>query len=496
MDILLLGIRILLAGVFFVAGLAKLADRAGSQQALVDFGLPQRLARPFGLALPLAELAAALLLIFNTTTWIGAIGTSSLLVIFIAGISYNLAKGRQPDCHCFGQLHSEPIGWNMVLRNGLLALLAAFLIWQGPGGLSPVTALRSLSAFQIFVIIFAALVVLALAAEGWFIFNLLRQNGRLLVRLEELEAQVASGELQPSPAPARKPLPGLPVGSPAPNFSLRQLDGNELTLDSLREAGKLVLLLFTDPGCGPCSALMPEVAAWQREHAARLSVVLVSRGELKKNRTLQREHGVTNILLQKDREVSTQYEAYGTPSAVLIRPDGMIGSPLASGADAITSLIASTVKPPQPAQIAPPQKVVQKGDPAPAFSLNDLDGKVLQSEGLRGKPSLLLFWNPGCGFCQRMLGQLKAWEVNPPPDAPQLILISSGTVDDNRAMGIRSPIVLDQGFNTGRAFGAGGTPSAVLVDAQGRVASPVAVGAPAVLALAASKQDPALAVVG
>jgi peroxiredoxin len=488
MDILLLGIRILLAGVFFVAGLAKLADRAGSAQALVDFGIPQMLARPFGLALPLGELAVALLLIFNTTTWLGAIGTFSLLLIFIVGISYNLAKGRQPDCQCFGKLHSEPIGWTTLVRNGFLALLAAFLIWQGPG-LSPFTVLSSLSAFQIFVLVFAVLVVVALAAEGWFIVNLLRQNGRLLLRLEELETQVAFGEPGPAPAPARKPLPGLPVGSPAPNFSLPQLNGNELTLDSLRGAGKPVLLLFTDPSCGPCSTLMPEVALWQREHAARLSVVLVSRGEVKKNRALKREHGVTHILLQKDREVATQYEAYGTPSAVLVRPDGTIGSPPASGADAITSLIASTVKPPQPAQIAPPRKVVQKGDPAPAFSLNDLDGKPVQSDDLRGKPSLLLFWNPGCGFCQRMLGQLKAWEASPPPDAPQLILISSGTVEDNRAMGIRSPILLDQGFSTGHAFGAGGTPSAILVDAKGKIASEVAIGAPDVLALAAAKQQ-------
>ena len=51
-------------------------------------------------------------------------------------------------------------------------------------------------------------------------------------------------------------------------------------------------------------------------------------------------------------------------------------------------------------------------------------------------------------------------------------------------MSLWSPVVLDQGFVTGRGFGAGGTPpSAVLVDAGGRIASPVAVGAAQVLAL-------------
>jgi hypothetical protein len=45
-------------------------------------------------------------------------------------------------------------------------------------------------------------------------------------------------------------------------------------------------------------------------------------------------------------------------------------------------------------------------------------------------------------------------------------------------------VVLDQQFATGRAFGASGTTSAVLVDAEGKIASEVAVGAPAVLELA------------
>jgi hypothetical protein len=49
-------------------------------------------------------------------------------------------------------------------------------------------------------------------------------------------------------------------------------------------------------------------------------------------------------------------------------------------------------------------------------------------------------------------------------------------------------VLLDQSFATGQAFGASGTPSAVLVDAEGKVASEVAVGAPAVLELAGADQ--------
>jgi len=105
MTLLLLCVRLLLALVFLVAGLAKLADLAGSQQALRDFGVPARLANPFGVLLPLAELAIALVLLLPVSAWWGALGALALLLLFVVGIGSNLAHGRQPDCHCFGQLH-------------------------------------------------------------------------------------------------------------------------------------------------------------------------------------------------------------------------------------------------------------------------------------------------------------------------------------------------------------------------------------------------------
>src|SRR5689334_20325617 len=104
MEIALLLLRIILAAVFLVAGLAKLADLAGSRQALRDFGVPAILASPLGLVLPLAELAVAVALLPSSSAWFGDIGALVLLLLFVAGISVNLAGGRTPDCHCFGQL--------------------------------------------------------------------------------------------------------------------------------------------------------------------------------------------------------------------------------------------------------------------------------------------------------------------------------------------------------------------------------------------------------
>jgi thiol-disulfide isomerase/thioredoxin/uncharacterized membrane protein YphA (DoxX/SURF4 family) len=507
MGIALLIARLLLAVVFVVAGVAKLADRAGSRQAIIDFGLPTALATPLGILLPLAELAVAAALISTATAWWGAIGALALLLLFGAGISVNLARGRKPGCHCFGQLHSAPAGWRTLARNGVLVLIASFVVWQGKEGVGPsaVGWLGAISTAQLLALIGGLIVLGLFVVIGWFLVHLLRQNGRLLVRLEALEAKLAAGGGVPAQNGVEETQPpaGLPVGSQAPDFSLLGLHGETLTLESLRSSGKPVMLLFTDPNCGPCNTLLPDVGRWQQEHAEKLSISLVSRGAPEENRTKASEHELQNVLLQEDWEVHDVYRANGTPSAVLVAPDGAVGSPVVGGADAIRALVSQVVGdraqlPIQPAtqgqpcpncgkvHAAAPTVPAAKniGEPAPEVKLPDLEGNTVELKNFRDEETLVLFWNPGCGFCQQMLPDLKEWEADPPEGAPRLLVVSAGTEEANTEMGLSSTVVLDQQFSTGRAFGATGTPSAVLVDAEGRLASEIAVGAQAVLALA------------
>ncbi len=513
MDTALLITRIVLAAIFVVAGLTKLVDRAGSRQAIIDFGLPVKLATPFGLALPLAELVVAMLLLAGTTAWWGAVGALALLLLFVAGISYNLAKGRKPDCHCFGQLYSAPVGPSTLARNGVLAVVALFIILQGRENAGPSAFgwLAGLSAVEVVMLVGLVVVLILVAVEGWLLLNLMRQNGRLMLRIESLEANLGGDTGRPAPTPAL-PAVGLPIGSPAPVFQLSGIFGETLTLDALRAQAKPLMLIFSDPGCGPCNALMPEVAKWQGEHLSKMTIALVSRGTVEANRAKNKEHGLMNILMQRDREVSESYKAYGTPSAVIVRSDGTIGSPIAGGADAIRTLVAQTVGMPSPKlqmrpipnvdddcncrngngngnghHASPTNQITKIGESAPVFTLPDLSGKNVDLVSFQGHETVLLFWRPSCGFCARMLNDLKAWEANPPQDAPKLLIVSEGTVEENVAMGLQSTVVLDQGFIVGRDFGANGTPSAVLVDRNGNIASDVAVGASAVLALAGER---------
>jgi peroxiredoxin len=344
MAIALLLARLLLALVFAVAGAAKLADREGSRRAIVDFGVPSALAAPLGLLLPLAELAVAATLLPASTAWWGALGALALLSVFVVGISINLARGRKPECHCFGQLHSAPVGWKTLARNAVLIAVAGFVLWEGyesGAGPSAISWLVALSTAQLAGLIGGVLMLVLLAGQWTFLVHLLRQNGRLLVRLEAVEASLATGG---SVAPSENGTPvhqaeGLPVGSTAPEFSLSGLHGETITLEALRSSGKTVMMLFTDPNCGPCNAMLPEVGRWQEEHAHKLTLALVSRGEVEENRRQADEHGLTNVVLQAEWEVSKAYGVRGTPSAVLVLPDASVGSPVAGGSEAIKSLV-------------------------------------------------------------------------------------------------------------------------------------------------------------
>jgi peroxiredoxin len=341
---------------------------------------------------------------------VGRFGALALLLLFAAGIAINLVHGRKPDCHCFGQLHSSPAGWSTLARNGVLAAVAAFLVWQGREGAGPsiVNWLGNLTAAQLLALVGGVIVLGLLATQWWLLLNLLRQNGRLLVRIDAVEERLAAAGLSPSQN-GTQPAAGLPVGSSAPVFGLSGLYREKLTLDSLRAPGKPIVLIFTDPNCGPCTALLPEIGRWQREHSDEVTISLISRGTPEENRAKRAEHGVERVLLQQDWEVAGAYQVAGTPSAVLISPEGTVGSPLVSGSQAIAALVAQAVEGQAPCldcgkgHAAAPTVPVGKriGEPAPELVLPDLSGKSVDLADFRGEKTLVLFWNPAAASASR-----------------------------------------------------------------------------------------------
>lgn len=316
-------IRSLLAAVFATAAVAKTAGSGIT--ALTSFGVPRRLVRPLSVVLPAVEFAVAAALLPAGTARYGALAAVGLLAAFAAAVSYQLARGHRPSCSCFGRLHSKPIGPSTLVRNVVLLVLATVVVTRNPGP-SAVTWLSDpllATIGGLMALVFAQAVLLVLV---------LRRHGQVLARLENVHAE--------DEAPA-----GLPIGSEAPELELPDLDGHLVSLAALRERRLPVLLLFSDPACGPCSALLPEVGRWQHEWTKQLTLAVVSNASLEHNRASAAEYDLTLVLSQDRHTVSLAYGALGTPMAILVDGDGRIASPVAAGEDAIAELVALAVSP-------------------------------------------------------------------------------------------------------------------------------------------------------
>src|SRR6058998_2207235 len=96
-----------------------------------------------------------------------------------------------------------------------------------------------------------ALAWLAILVGSWLGWQLLRQNGRILLRLDELEKRLNELEFGGADEPE-----SLPIGSEAPAFELADLSGERKSLGRFR--GQSVLLILFNPDCGFCRALGPK----------------------------------------------------------------------------------------------------------------------------------------------------------------------------------------------------------------------------------------------
>ncbi len=269
-------------------------------------------------------------------------------------------------------------------------------------------------------------------------------------------------------------------GQMAPPFTLADLEGRRVTLASLLAPSRPLLLVFTDPRSATCHEFMPDIGGWRRVYADRLAIAVISTGEPGKNRAMTAASGIGPVLLQRELEVVEAYGVLMAPAGVLVQPDGRIGAGPRYGPQSIRQLVADTL-----GLVVPPQPVleiqaVERGDPAPVIRRPDLEGNIVDLAAFQGEPVLLLFWSPGCGYCQELLPHVLAFEQA--TVRTRLIVISGGAIGVNQELGFSSPVVLDDDHAIGQAFGVTGTPAAVLIGSRGTVVSEVASGSVAVRA--------------
>src|SRR5438874_8865759 len=159
-------------------------------------------------------------------------------------------------------------------------------------------------------LISSILLWLAVLLLGFLLLGALRAVDLLRWRLEHVEATT----------PSSMGRNGLRVGKKAPDFTLPSAIGADVSLQSY--AGRKVLLVFTQAGCGPCQQIVPEL---NRLHdAGKVEVVAINKGELEATRKWVAEaHIRFPVGMQEAFTTSKRYEVFATPFAFLIDEQGV-----------------------------------------------------------------------------------------------------------------------------------------------------------------------------
>lgn len=476
METVLLIFRLILFGVFAVAGISKILDPDGAKKAMRDFGMPDEFSGFFAVGLPFAEIVFAVCFLFVSMSWVGAAGALLLLTTFIGGMIWQMAQGNAPDCHCFGQIHSEPVGRKSLIRNIVFALLAVILLFSGRENQGLDLATTSAGMLQLMLILF--LVILGLLLLGYLV-KVAAQQTEIMRRLGVLEvASSEPGAVERNEA--GDPSDGLPIGAPLPDFAIPDLNGREVRFEHLLTENKPFLFLFVGSQCAPCEALLPEITEWEAELDGKVRFVFISHGDVGATRD---KFGATTrvVLLEKaTRAFADQVGAKWTPTALFVDVNGHIASHLAAGDTAIRRL-AEQIKSRDLSEEfvyflgLNGNRRPNIGEKIPEFSAIDIQGRDLTKAEFIGRKTLVAFSSPTCGHCVKLMDEVREWEQSRRPDSPQLVIFTDGDHGEKTA-GLNAPVIVDKDSRLAVRFGMRGVPSAVLVDEAGTIVTEAAIG--------------------
>lgn len=324
MDTIVLVVRMALAGVFALAGAAKLLDLSGSREAVEGFGVPRGLVPIVGTGLPLAELAVAAAVLPTPSARWAAIAAVLLLVAFSAGVARVLRQGVELDCNCFGQVASEPVSAKTLLRNVVLGGLAVFAAIVGPGASLSSWTTNTGAANLLAALATATVIVLAAV--------LLARRGAAIA---------AAG------APTRiDDADMLQQGTRGPDFTLPTLEGTKVSLEQLLAKERPVVLVFASPVCSPCVGLLPHLARWNTVISNDVTLVVVESGwqDHQLSDTERQSLGGLITVTEPRRDLASAYKAPGTPCAISLTPGGLVSSPPMPGANQVERLIRQVLE--------------------------------------------------------------------------------------------------------------------------------------------------------
>jgi cytochrome oxidase Cu insertion factor (SCO1/SenC/PrrC family) len=188
-------------------------------------------------------------------------------------------------------------------------------------------------------------------------------------------------------------------------------------------------------------------------------------------------------LLLSSLVASTVLLAAGCDKASTATPDTAPSAPVATNAPPMTSAAPAMTVAPTSAMAAATATV---GQPAPDFTLTDLDGKSVSLHDLKGKTVVLEWFNPHCPFVKaaHTKGSLKTMAADRVAAGKGNLVwlsINSGGAgkegagadasrDGARALNVKNPILLDGDGKVGHLYGATNTPNMFVIAPDGTLA--------------------------
>ena len=313
-------VRLILATVFAVAAVGKWLSTDGTPRLLDTYELDSRLA-PAVTLLPLFDILIAIgISLDGTSRAAGALAFASL-VVFSWLIQRSLRRGHQGNCQCFGRLHSSDISRRSLVRNGALAMGAAWIAVGRHERLVPTLA------------------------HGVYL------NGSLLVAVVVVLAMLAF-VLRRLPTMAHSPVDASTTIRPELNpldladdiDRFATLDGGAISLQALHASEADSILIFVDPGCGPCQTVMPIVRHWWHRLALAVFVV-VSNQPTDEVSDFFDGIPADHVVIDRDVVLAARYHIEGTPSAVLMSSGGSVAPAVVTGPMAIEVLLRHSAAP-------------------------------------------------------------------------------------------------------------------------------------------------------